>query len=157
MLQQGTAGLCCLWVVYCWEEHACSLSIYGTIKQGNYVTFKKMTLFISGSLRFVLAIFFPLSSVHASSITVLRSQKPVRLLVLHLPVKLLCILHQRRMCRCNSCPCLKEFVLGLDGWLGTCSKGSSSHFQRKSYWFKWEWDQDLNKSSRSPAALSWPH
>lgn len=145
--------------VSCQEENASSLYIYGTIKVEDYVIFRKMRtqLFFSGCLGFVLDLFFPLNSVHASSITVVRSQKPLRLLVLPLPVKWLCILHQQHVCRCNSCPCMQEFALRLDGWAGTCSKGSLSQFQRKSYWFKWEWDQDLNKSFRSPAALSWPH
>lgn len=145
--------------VYCWEVHASSLYIYETIKVEDYVKFRKMRteLLFSDYLRFVLDIFFPLNSLRSSSITVLRSQKPERLLVLHPPVDGLCILHQEHMCRCNFCPRIPEFTLGLDGWLGTCSKGSSRQFQRKSYWFKWEWDQDLNKSFRSPAALSWPH
>lgn len=83
---------------------------------GNYVTFKNVRtqLLFSGCLRFALDIFVALNSPHASSVTVLRSQKP-ELLVLLLAVKRLCILHQQRTRRCSSCPCMQEFALALDG------------------------------------------
>lgn len=53
-------------------------------------------------------------------------------------VRLLCVQHQQQICRCKFLPLHAGVCVGLDGWLGTYSKGSSSLFQRKSYWFKWE-------------------
>lgn len=87
----------------------------------------RIQLFFSRCFRLTLDVFFPLNGIHASSVTVSRSEKPDTPLVLLPPVKWLHVLDQHRMRRCNSYPCMQEFALGVSGWVGTCNKGRLSH------------------------------